>query len=234
MTRPAAAAHGFVAGLPADVQHRITPIYSPLIDIVATQAHVDLGPDDAVIFTSANGVMHAPRGNGRLAYCIGQATTGTAQANGWRAVHRGDTAAELTESLLGSPPTAPLVLLSGVHTRGDIARTLSDAGLQARQIAVYDQILEPLTQAAQTALAAPHPILVPLFSPRTAQQFADQAQTLAHAHIIALSDAVADGIAAHAAASLSICAAPNAAAMTMAIAEALNTLLRVEGRTGEE
>ena len=231
MTRPAAAGTRFVDSLSPDTRARITPIFSPLIKIEPTGAPVDMTGITGAIFTSANGVRFAPPGAGRPAYCVGAATTEAAAQQGWHASQRGDTAADLIDSLRDAPPDGTLLHLSGVHTRGAVAATLSAAGLQVRHIAVYDQTLCPLSPDARQALLHGTPVIVPLFSPRTAQHFAAQAPTLQHAHLVTLSAAVADCSAADTAATLTICAQPTGASMADAIARTVNGLLRVEGRT---
>ncbi|MEM6760862.1 MAG: uroporphyrinogen-III synthase [Pseudomonadota bacterium] len=234
MTRPAAAGQSFVEGMPTNIRRYIAPIHSPLIDIVATGAPMDMAQDEGAIFTSSNGVLCAEPGAGLPAYCVGHATTQQATARGWSATQRGDTADMLTESLIKDPPAHSLVHFSGVHTRGDVAPKLCAAGLQVRQVAVYDQKLLPLSPKAQTALSDAGAVIVPLFSPRTAEQFTKQANRLDRAHIIAFSPAIAECVTSDRPASLTTCDAPNAASMIKAIQEVINTLVRVEGRTAGE
>ncbi|MEQ6249585.1 uroporphyrinogen-III synthase [Sulfitobacter sp. HNIBRBA3233] len=187
--------------------------------LIAPLMRIDpVGPPPAVaegqgaVFTSVQGVYHAPQGAGRPAWCVGQATTRVAVAAGWRAVQAGETAEQLIATLLASPPDRPLQHICGEHQRGDIAENLATAGLNIRRTVAYRQTLLRLGDAARAALGGP--AIVPLFSPRTALQFAQQApENLANVHIVALSDAVAENLGNLRAAELLVTQAPTGASM---------------------
>ena len=170
----------------------LQPIFSPLIEI--TRIAQSLEFVDSVIFSSVNGVENSPRGDGRVAYCVGAMTTQAASAAGWRGTQMGETADQLISGLSNSTVRVPLTHLSGVHTRGDIAERLAAAGLSAQRIAVYNQEKSRLTPQAIEALASISPLLVPLFSPRTARSFVDQNKGHAPVHVIALSLEVAEQV----------------------------------------
>jgi len=202
-------------------REQLAPLYSPLIQITAQPDPVDMRASDAAIFTSANGVLHAPPGQGRAAFCVGTATTAAARAKGWNAQHAGDDADGLVATIAQIAPGQRLFHLSGTHTRGNITQRLSQAGLSTAHHAVYDQILCPLTPDAMTCLHGGKPAIVPLFSPRTAAHFASQINDLGSVHVVALSPAVADAIQGKLVASLTVVPHPNAQAMGAAIATLL-------------
>ncbi len=95
---------------------------------------------------------------------------------------------------------------------------LQAAGRQAAGAVVYDQRPCPLTDAARALLDAPAPVLVPLFSPRTAALFAETAPHRAALWVAALSSAVADALGDLPVARRVTAARPDAAAMLAAIA----------------
>lgn len=190
LTRPEAQAKRFLASLSASARQAVFPVISPLIEIVALDARVDLEPSTAAIFTSANAVACAPDGQGRMAYCVGSTTTAAAKSKGWHAIQMGQNADALVTAMIERPVTGPLVHLSGTHRRGDIERRLRDAGLQVSTRELYDQRLLPLGAEAQSALQGPS--ILPLFSPRTAQHLLAEAETLSNSMIVAMSDAVAE------------------------------------------
>jgi len=219
MTRPRSASQAFLVLLPAPVRAMFRPITSPLIEIVRLDASVTLSGDDGVIFSSANGVHAAPDGDGRAAFCIGPATTHAAKQRGWAAEQSGTDADSLVATLIATRPGRRLVHLSGTHTRGDIAARLSAAGLTAEHIALYDQRLRGLTpEAAQVISSAPL-VVVPLFSPRTAAQFARIAPRTSSVHAVALSPAVAGALDGALLSGLTIATHPNAQAMGVALAD---------------
>ncbi|MEO9793133.1 MAG: uroporphyrinogen-III synthase [Roseobacter sp.] len=221
MTRPRAASEGFVDTLPENVRAQLDPVFSPLIDIIPMQSDADIGSQDSAVFSSRNGVEAAPEGNGRAAYCIGPTTTEAALGKGWNAQRVGSDADSLVETLQALQPEGCLVHLSGKHTRGDIAGRLSQSGLNIINIAIYDQILRPLSDEAQKVIRNTPRVIVPLFSPRTAAQFINSTPALHSVGIIALSTAVAREIPANEVYSLNVAAHPDAQAMGAALAEAL-------------
>jgi uroporphyrinogen-III synthase len=210
LTRPHDSARAFVATLDRAVQVRV--VIAPLMKIVATHAPVAMGDVKGVIFTSANGVIHGPAGHRQMAYCVGEQTTRAASRRGWDARQAGPDAQGLIASLCANPPAHPLLHLGGVHTRGEIAATLTQAGIATDHIAVYDQILVPLD--AQAIGALNDRCIVPVFSPRSAAQLVQQAKgRLSRAHIIALSPSVAAPFVTERTASLTVLAAPQAGYM---------------------
>lgn len=219
MTRPQAAALRFVEEMPAPLRAKIVPLFSPLLEIVPSGGGPELGREDGAIFTSRNGVAHGPAGQGRMAYCIGQATTAAARDRGWDAQVMGKDADTLVQGVSRIAGDKRLVHFRGMHTRGGIAARLGSAGCAVREAVVYDQRLLTLSQEAREVLMGASLTIVPLFSPRTAMQFANQAPRPTCCHVIALSPAVAD-----AAAPLAVdqvCDQPDAAAMYDAVAQAV-------------
>lgn len=192
MTRPAGSNTRFVDRLSPEVRARLRIIRSPLIEIRGQDATFEIGPQDASILTSENGVRFAPPGRGRRAYCVGQRTTRAAMSKGWDAVCAGVDADGLVAHLTSIKPSGTLHHISGVHVRGRIPERLQAAGLTVRQTPVYDQILLPFTQEALACLKQDQLVLVPLFSPRTARHFAASAPRGARLFVVAMSDAVAE------------------------------------------
>ena len=216
LTRPRSSAQAFVQTLSEAARARLQVVIAPLMEIVTTNVTSQIGTGESAIFTSANGVAFAPEGSGRRAFCVGVQTTRHAKDRGWHALQAGDTAQQLIETLLANPPAGPVIHLGGVHTRGDIVQTLSDAGMHARHEALYDQQLLTLSEAGYAALN--QSCIVPVFSPRSAEQLAAQAKgKLTCAHIIALSEAVAAPLRGESCANLTVLPAPQAVYMVKVI-----------------
>lgn len=224
MTRPRASAVSFVTQMPTEMGAQLQPIYSPLIKIEGLDNKPELQSTDAAIFTSANGVAHAPSGQGRPAYCVGSATTQAASDAGWHAIMRGETAKQLVTNLVTSPPDEELVHLSGVHTRGNICARLNSAGLKAKNFPVYDQVAQDLSTEALNVLDSDRPVIAPLFSSRTAAQFAITAPRSMSVYVIVFSNAVAQKLDRASYAAVTVSSAPNAGAMLTAIATVLSDL----------
>lgn len=221
MTRPRAAAQRFVEDMPEGMRARIVPLYSPLLDIVPLTSPDAVGPDEVAIFTSSHGVLHGPEGAGRPAYCVGARTTEAARDHGWDAQQAGLDAASLVDTLSSRPTGQKMVHIRGQHTRGDVADRLRDTGQTVREVIVYDQVLRPLSPDALDALASDQPVIAPVFSPRTATQFANCAARATSLRVVALSPAVAEPIK-----SLGVCfmaERPEAQAMYDAIDRAIRS-----------
>jgi uroporphyrinogen-III synthase len=231
MTRPYKAAQRFVAMLPETLTVGLQVIYSPLISVQPVGDDINLDSGEAVIFTSSNGVSATasiPDCNDRVAYCLGQRTSLKAKEAGWQALMCGKTADDLVANLLQHRPSEPLVHMRGQHSRGNIVERLTEAGLTCREKVVYDQTLLPLTVEATSALSISHDVIVPLFSPRTARQFADLCPAGSKIHVIAMSETVAMSIKTLKYKDLQICREPEAQSMLQLVHDVAAQLIRVE------
>ncbi len=161
LTRPLADSQRFAAMLP-----EWRAVISPILRIVPVDHDgAALHEAPGLVFTSAHAVASAGPGRGRLAICVGRHTAQAAQAAGF-AVQAGN---GFAESLL------PLIRDAGVpliHPHGrHLARELPVPGM-----VVYDQQAQPLTDQARALLAGNAPVVLPLFSPRSARLAADAAR----------------------------------------------------------
>jgi len=223
LTRPHDSGCVFAAMLDPAALALVDVVIAPLMEIVATGAPVALGGRGGVIFTSANGVIHGPAACGLTAHCVGEQTTRKARAKGWDAEHCGDTAQELIATLTARSSIQPLLHLGGVHTRGEIAQILTQAGIPTDHVAVYDQLLVPLH--AQALIALERACIVPVFSPRSAVELVRQTRgKLAHAHIFALSGSVAAGFDGEPTASMMVLPKPQTSYMLKAVENLCLTL----------
>lgn len=193
LTRPRDRSEEFVAGLPPEVLAAVAIHYTPLLQIVHASRLPDLGAYRGVIFSSATAVRLAGSGKGLPAFCVGERTTQEALDAGFDARMAGVDANQLIGALTRDRPASPLMHLHGKYTRGDIADRLSSAGIETKSCCVYDQVAQQLTAEARNLLGGSKPVIVPLFSPRTAQIFFEQSPRLGSGvEIIALSPAVAE------------------------------------------
>lgn len=215
LTRPRQSANAFLAQLDQDALASVTVIISPLIEIVSTGYTPDLSEFAGMIFTSAHVFDHIEVGKGQDAYCVGAKTAKLAQAHGWNVVAYFETADDLVAHIKASRP--PLIHLAGAHRRGEIAARLTKHGTSTEAAVVYDQVALALSDDAQEVLVSGIPVVVPLFSPRSAELFAHNADNLAQTHVFAMSDAVADELAESKPRSLQIARAPTADEMRIGV-----------------
>lgn len=224
LTRPQAVSELFWAGLTPLLQTRCRPVICPLLEIRTLDVETPDSDDLSAIFSSSNGVRAALEGRGRRAFCVGAATTELARSRNWRAEMAGQNADELIAHVRRAAPSGPLVHFSGRHTRGDICGALSASGLNASNVALYDQVPLAPDATCRTEIRADGPKLVPLFSPRTAGIFASHGLGARGLHVVAFSPAVADALGDLQVVDLVIARQPDAQSMRDALEIALNRL----------
>ena len=207
LTRPEAQSRAFAAELPG-----IKALIAPILRIEPVdfdRARLQSAP--GFVFTSANAVPFAGAAQGRPALCVGTQTAEAARAAGFQVTQGPGDALGLLPLLEGR---ADWLHLHGLHR----ARELPVPGM-----AVYDQVAQPLSDAARNALSQPQPIILPLFSPRSARllgpPLAGAQASIATVAISAAADAAYDGPA-----NLRrVAAAPERAAMRAAILSLVGT-----------
>lgn len=232
LTRARADAERFVGLLDQQSLDAVDVVYAPLIEIRVCAPSVDQVEPRSVIFTSSNGVRAAKEhgiDTNLPCFCVGSRTTEVAKAEGWPAAFAGATAAELVETLRNIRPQAPLLHLRGTHARGDIAERLTCAGLPTAERIIYDQVLLPLSESAESRLKARTPVIVPLFSPRTARQFANHRGTWADLYIAAISPAVAETVKKLENKEIIVSDRPDAATVARCVQDLITRVSRVEG-----
>ncbi|SEG31914.1 uroporphyrinogen-III synthase [Thalassococcus halodurans] len=232
MTRPEPAARQFIADL-GDLIDGTDVIYAPLIDITFTGPLPDLDGINGLIFSSKNGVAAWKYLGGPVletCYTVGDATRDAAAELGFNPMSASGAAKNLVDHIIADQPKAPLLHVHGTHTRGAIAQTLSQHGIETQQAVIYDQPLLPLSPEAIQALAGDIPVIVPLFSPRTAQQFIAQGPFKAKIYIAAMSESVAKPLENNDFSGVVIADKPNSPSMTKAVARLLAQVQMLEGR----
>ncbi|MFY0659698.1 MAG: uroporphyrinogen-III synthase [Shimia sp.] len=220
LTRPLADAEGFAALL-ADMGVTAEVAFSPIVEIVPTEADVDLTNISGVLFSSRNAVA-AVAGHDLPAWCVGEATAEAARAKGWRAVAADGDAESLYARVLADAPKGPLLHIRGEVARGDLAGRLTKVGIQTREVVVYRQAAHPLSERAKTALMRENPVIVPLFSPRAAAQFAEQGPYYAPLHVVVMSEAVQAALGAFPVETVVLAEKKEAKAMANAVARLLD------------
>ena len=199
LTRPAAQSASFAQSLQARVEG-LRVIVSPLMATVFHTVSLPKEPLEGVILTSQTGAEAAGRLRTQLpdlAYCVGDRTAQVAREAGFRVQSaQGDAEALLALILREKPQN--LIHLRGREARGDLAQRLSAAGVFTQERVVYAQDAQPLSDDAVAVLSGKAPVLVPLFSPRSAEILGAAWQGLAtHAPlvVVAISQAVAEAAA---------------------------------------
>lgn len=137
----------------------------------------------ALVLTSETGARAAARLRTmgwtlpERAFCVGDRTAAAAADAGFAATSAGGDARDLVALIRGSAGTGALLYLHGRHRAADVGRSLPEREITS--IAVYVQRALPLAPAARALLDGAHPVVLPLFSPRSARLFVAAAGTVA-------------------------------------------------------
>lgn len=192
LTRPRAVSEMFAK----QVQDTVGPLQvliASLIEIELLKIHA--APDaQTIVFTSRNGVLAWERAElptEARCYCVGQATADAARALGFEPYVSGGTVEHLANDLKNAALLGEVLHVHGEHTRGDLVERLNANGLNVRGLIAYKQHLLELSENAQNLLLGGAPVIVPLFSPRTAAQFAKTGPYGSQVDVIAISNSAA-------------------------------------------
>lgn len=166
LSRPERQSREFLAACKARVKRDIDAVISPVMEIEATPHVIDPDRFSTLIVTSRNALDHVgfPLKD-RVVVTVGERTAEQARTLGARAVCLGENVDAFIKN--ASAIDAPALHLRGVHSRGDLAARLTAGGLPTKECIVYDQVEQPLSDEALSALAGGHAV-VPVFSPRSA------------------------------------------------------------------
>lgn len=166
-------------------------ILSPLLKIELLPIEQDVSNYQALIFTSENGVRAYVKSQGHAglpAFCVGERTAKAATDAGLKASSANGSADELVALVQDADLNGPLLHIRGEHTRGNIAQRI-DA--QVDEAVAYRQAPVNLTDEAQSGLQGDRVVILPMFSPRTAQLFFKfSTKRSAQLHVVAMSEAV--------------------------------------------
>ncbi len=109
------------------------------------------------------------------------------------AVSAGGDADALVALLVKKRPEGALLHAHGTRTHGDVVARLRTAGIRVESRTVYEQVPMQLTESARECLNEDGPVILPLFSPRSARLVGDETLTAsAPLAVVALSRSVAE------------------------------------------
>lgn len=216
LTRPLADSLRFAEQVRASLGDMRIAI-SPLLEIELSP--LDRGAADAktIVFTSRNGVAAWERAKlpcHQRCFCVGSATGDAARALGFDPFISGGTVDHLLEDMRAAAPDGPILHVHGRFRAGDLIGALRKDGFDIRGLLAYEQKPIELDQHARALLSGGEPVIVPLFSPRSAAQFAKTGLFQPQIDIIAISRAAAKALP-----SARIAPSPDAKGMIAAISQ---------------
>lgn len=238
LTRPEPQSRRFAE----QVRNRLGPgtriVIAPLLRIDPLPVLPVLAPGEVPVFTSESGVACWACLGGRCAgpaFAVGGRSAAVARRHGFAPVTEGpgDGAGLAARIAAEVPPGTRLRHLHGTHVAGDLVAALRARGLAAEATAIYDQAALPLSVEARALLAERGPVLVPVFSPRSARLLApDLAKATAELRLAAISPAVAEVLPVQSAGKVAVAARAEAEAVLNLLAELANGSSFLERRPG--
>lgn len=193
LIRPRAASVRFADQLQAAIGD-MRFLISPLMEIEPVPLDPSAANADTIVFTSINAVQAWARAQlptHQRCFCVGEATGAEAKRYGFEPEISGGTLEHLIDDLTKVESLGRAMHIRGEHTRGDLKAAMAHMGHDAHDSIAYRQHLRPFSQQALDLLIGGEPVIVPLFSPRSAGQFASECPVLAQPDVIAISKAAA-------------------------------------------
>lgn len=196
LTRPEAQSRRFAETFRARFGADWPVVIAPLMEIRwLSPALPDPLPAD-ILFTSENAVRALVRltaDRRATAWCVGPRTRAAAETAGFMTRLGPGDGAGLAGMIRVDGQVRRLLYPRPVHAAGDLAENLNSAGIETISAVVYDQSELPLSEPAGAVLAGRVPLLLPLFSPRSARLAAKATEgALAPLLVAALSPEVAE------------------------------------------
>jgi uroporphyrinogen-III synthase len=221
LTRPEAPSWRFLDELRAALGSDWPAVISPLMKTRFIDAAI---PDCAgIVFTSDTAVRAVERmstDRTALAWCVGPRTEAAARAAGYRTRRGTGTALGLADQIIAASPNGKVFCPTAADRAFDMATTLNNAGIETISASLYAQEACPPTAEVSALLAASGPVILPLFSPRSARLAAEAFdQRSAPILVVAISAEVAAAALALAPLRVVTARTPDSQGMIAAIAE---------------
>lgn len=235
LTRPAPQSQRFAQALQARLP-LVQVMMSPLMQTEWLHPPLPDRTFGALILTSETGAEAAGhlRATGiplpETAFCVGPRTTDTARTAGFAAISADGDVHALAALIRSAQPQGPLLHIRGEDVAGNLAETLTNGGIETHSAILYAQRPCPLSAAALTLLQGEGPVLVPLFSPRSAQILAQALppDTKAPLWIVAISQAAATAAPALTPARLAVAPHPDGGNMLQTVLQMLSADANLE------
>lgn len=218
LTRPLAQSQRFGGELAKATALPI--VISPLMEARLLPAKPPKGDFSAIVLTSETGAVAAGRMREHLplrAWCVGDRTAQVAASLGFATTSARGDATALMALIQREAEVGPLLHLRGAEARGDIAETLTKGGIVTESVVVYDQIETTLSPEALALVHGKQPLIVPLFSPRSARLFAQISGPRPGLWLAALSEAVSNELTVLNPHGLEIADSPDSGGMLLAV-----------------
>jgi uroporphyrinogen-III synthase len=223
LTRPAEQSARFAKALQHAFGPGLTILVSPLMEPEYLSPAIDFTRVKGVVLTSETGAKALGRLGppaGLPAWCVGDRTASAARSVGLAARSAGGDAAALRALVVAEGVAGPLLFARGSEVAADLAQELTSAGIETFSGIFYAQKPVPLTSDAAQLLARNHPVILPIFSARSALRLIEDSRAghfIAPLWIAAISRAVCDAARPLLPARVAVAAQPDGPGMVAAV-----------------
>jgi len=213
LTRPRAGSERFARQFRERIGQADWPVViAPLLEIEPTG--VPIPPADALIVTSEQAVAALSARPQTPVFCVGDRTAAVLRKAGFSVVAVAANAEALLAVILAAPDPGKLVHARGNESAFPLAERLRQAGRTVEEAIVYAQNPQLPSAEMLALLAAPGPVLLPVFSPNSGKLLAASARDArAELRSVAISEAAAKACVGLPVAEIRVAAAPNAEAL---------------------
>ncbi len=176
LTRPQAVSERFADACRTEFGRAFDIAICPLMEIEATVESLLMDGVDGLIFTSEAAVrVFSDLTDARAlpAWCVGDRTAEAANSVGLLARSAQGNADRLVDAITADAPKGRWLHLHGRDVRGDVSDRLQMAGIHAEAKEIYAQVDIDNSARIQALIEGRRLVIAPLFSPRSAQRFAD-------------------------------------------------------------
>lgn len=232
ITRPEPSGAAFAKEVQKVIGTKAKLILSPVMQIEPCGELPDLTPIRHLVFSSRHAVEAFARRTDRRdipAYAVGEATAQAGRDIGLSVTACGGDARQMLKRICDDGLRGPFLHIRGEHTTGNLAKDLNRAGLETVEAIVYRQRSLTLTADAKESLQKKAPVILPLFSPRSARLVLSGAVVKAPLFVAAISENVANEVSPETVRKVIVAQEPTARAMVGAIEGLFDAAKRLEG-----
>ena len=172
LTRPLAASERFAAAFRTRFGADWPVILSPLMRVEFLSPDLSSAPVDHLVFTSETAVgayARLARDRRATAWCVGPRTAAAARTAGFAVQDAAGDGRRLAMMIKSSDVAGRILWPHGADVAHDIAADLSADGIKTDGLVVYTQATLDPSPAAMALMEGADPVLLPLFSPRSAR-----------------------------------------------------------------
>lgn len=232
ITRPEPSGAAFAKQLQKVIGPASKIVLSPVLKIEPCGTLPDLAAVRHLVFSSRHGVQAFARHSNRRdipAYAVGEATAKACRDIGLSVTACGGDVRQMMKRILADALPGLFLHVRGEYTAGNLARDLTVAGVKTSEAVIYRQHAVGLSGQAKECLQQTTPVILPLFSPRSARLALSGVLVKAPLFVAAISENTAQEVPPGVAQDVVVADEPTAIAMMDVVQGLFDVAKRLEG-----